>query len=981
MYRLLPILLIFFYSNCTHAQKSDKKNKDEWVDSVYQSLTPEQRIAQLMIVRLSTIEKQTMKVSYLYDEAAKCVEKFNVGGLCVFQGRPDSLAIHINKLQEKAKTPLLVSIDGEWGLGMRLFDQVMPLPKQMMLGALTDSSIIYRYGKLVAAQCKRMGIHMNYAPVIDINNNPNNPVINDRSFGESKEKVAQFGKEYMKGLQENGILACAKHFPGHGDVSVDSHFDLPIINKSKKSLDSLELYPFKKLIQEGIGSIMVAHLFIPSIDSRANRPTSLSVNNIQKLLRDEMKFEGLVVTDAMEMMGVKKFFPNGEGSVEALVAGADMLCLPDSIEMVISKIKKAISKNKLSWKDIEYHCKKVLQTKFRYNVIKSTYIDTLHLTNDLNKGLAELKQEIAEKSVTLLSHNQTNDFRWNAETDSTTAYLGIGLKKDNRFSSLLQETFKTGNYFFDFSKHSQDSMKQLASAIKSKYKRVIIGIHQINRAPANNFGISKDAIDLIETIRKDIPTLVCLFGNAYAAKNWENADNLLVAYEDDSITHKAVIRLISGEIPFKGKLPVSVSDHLKYGKGLNASLNPLPFISPEKSGIDKQALSRVDSIVQDGIQKKAMPGCSIMIVKNGKIVFDKPYGHMTYLKQEKVNNNTVYDLASLTKILSTSLCVMKLYDDNMINLDSSIGKYLPSLRGSNKEHISIKKLLLHEAGLKSYIPYYLETIDTKESPLNNYYCNIDKDCYTVRVADKLMIRADLPDTFYKRIIESPIENPDKYVYSDNDFIILGKMVEHLSQKPLNETVHQWFYAPMGLDKTGYLPLTNLHKDIMAPTISQSDFRNQELRGDVHDQGAALMGGVAGHAGLFSDSYGVACIMQMLLNKGEWNGKRYFKQQTVDTFTTYQSNFSRRGLGFDKPEKNNKSRIEPYPAQYVSDATFGHTGFTGTCTWADPATGMIFVFLSNRIYPSDNGVFKTLNIRSKIHDTFALLYNKQNDAAN
>lgn len=344
------------FSTLTQAQVSPA---EKWADSVMNTLSPEQRIAQLMVLRLTSYDFKTKTPLYYDSLVAEKVKQYNIGGVCLFQGNPVKQATIINNLQSLAKTPIMVTIDAEWGVGMRLFDSVQALPHQMMLGALKDPRIVYQYGQLVAEQCKRLGIQVNYAPVVDVNNNPNNPVINDRSFGEDKNKVAAFGVAYMKGMQDAGVMACAKHFPGHGDVAVDSHYDLPVIKKSLVQLDSLELYPFKTLFKEGVASVMIAHLYIPAIDSQANRATSISKNNVTGLMRDQLGFQGLTFTDALEMQGVQKYYPGGAASVESIIAGNDMLCLPGDVDQTIDKIKAAIKDKRLNWTDIDYHCRRV----------------------------------------------------------------------------------------------------------------------------------------------------------------------------------------------------------------------------------------------------------------------------------------------------------------------------------------------------------------------------------------------------------------------------------------------------------------------------------------------------------------------------------------------------------------------------------------------------------------------------------------------
>ena len=968
--RLIALAVSLFLTLPLHAQQPVNPAAKLWADSVYNTLGNEERIAQLIVTRLSSMDVKTKKITFLYDQVTDLVKKYNIGGVCVFQGSPVLQAGYLNSLQAMAKTPILISMDAEWGVGMRIIDSVMPLPKQMMLGAIKDSSIIYKYGQVVADQCRRMGIQMNYAPVMDVNNNPDNPVINDRSFGEDKYKVARFGIQYMKGMQDMGVMACAKHFPGHGDVAVDSHYDLPVINKTEAQLDSLELYPFRQLFKEGVGSVMIAHLYIPSIDNRLNRPSSLSANIINGLLRDSIGYEGLTITDGLEMQGVKKYFPDGESSVESIIAGNDLLCLPDNVPLVIKKIKEAIAKNKISWKAIEMHCKKVLMAKYRYGLALLQPINTENLTADLNKDIPAMRKLVAENAITLIA-NQDKAFFPLDETENNhgeMAYVGIGINIDNAFSQRMRSDYKAGIYYFEPGKKNTDSINALLDSIVLCHQKVVIGIHNINRAPANNFGLSNEAVAFINTLQQKARSITFLFGNAYAAKNWCFAKNMVVCYEDDSIVQNTAIDMLQGKLPYKGTLPVTVCENLPFGYGLVSSGHNLQLTDPRQAGMDAAKLAGIDSIVTDAISKKAMPGCVVLVAKNGKIALEKAYGNYSYEKNEPVSIASVYDLASLTKILSTTLAVMKLYEEGRIDLKKKLGEYLPAVKRSNKENITVEKLLLHEAGLSPFTAFSRETLDKNGFPDKKYYSAVSNADFVIRVADKLFLKNEMSDSFYKRIIQSPLGTADQYVYSDNDFIFLGKLVESQTGMLLDEYVKKYFYEPMGLESIGYRPLNHIALNRIVPSENDDRFRFQVLRGDVHDPGAALLGGVAGHAGLFGDAYDIACIMQMLLNGGELNGKRYLEKETVALFTAYHSDKSRRGYGFDKPEKDNATRPEPYPALSASPATFGHYGFTGTCAWADPENKLIFVFLSNRLYPQGSNLLLKMNIRPKIFET-------------
>jgi len=936
----------------------------KWADSVYKTLNNNERIAQLMVVRLSAINMQTMNVTFFDKQVADLVKKYNIGGICVFQGSPVKQANIINSLQSLAKTPIMMCIDAEWGVGMRLIDSVLPLPKQMMLGAMRDATIVYKYGEVVAAQCKRLGLHVNYAPVVDINNNPYNPVINDRSFGEDKYKVAEFGVQYMKGMQDNGVMACAKHFPGHGDVAVDSHYDLPVINKSIAELDSLELYPFRKIFNAGIGSAMIAHLYIPSIDRSPNRATSLSKKNVTELLRNNLKYNGLTFTDALEMQGVQKFFPGGSASVESLIAGNDMLCLPGDVPMAIAKIKTAIKNKKLSWEDIEFHCKKVLAAKHQYKMHLNTPINTINLTADLNKDVPAMRRLVAENAITLLSKQDPVFFPLSTNNlNSNIAYVGMGINKDNAFAKRMRADYNAAVFYFDLKSNSPKNKASIDSIIKN-YKKVVIGIHNTVKTPATNFGLGKEAVRIINTLQQKTVSITLLFGNAYAVKNFCNARNLVVCYEDDPIIQNIALDMLQGKLQYKGCLPVTVCENFKYGDGLIAHFNT----AVETKGIDLSKLVKIDSIANDAILKNAMPGCVVLIAKDGVIAYYKAFGNYTYERHEKVLKESVYDLASITKISATTLAVMKLYDEGKIDLKKNLGHYLPFVRGSDKEALSIEDILLHQAGLVSYIPFYKETIDTAGFPLNNIYSPVAYEPFSIQVANNIFMRTDWRDTLYKRILLSRLGTLNKYVYSDNDFIYLGKVVELISGLTLDEYVRNEFYTPMSLTTMGFKPLDFLPVEQIAPTENEMIFRRQLIRGTVHDPGAAMFGGVAGHAGLFSNARDLASVMQLLLNGGHFNGMNYLKKETIDLFTIYHSDSSRRGYGFDKPEKDNEIRSEPYPALSATSGTFGHTGFTGTCAWADPFYNLVFIFLSNAVYPYGKKLFLEMNIRPKIHQT-------------
>lgn len=937
-----------------------------WVDSVFKTLSKDEKIAQLMVIRSSAPPAPGSSNATFYDkEVEEAILKYKVGALCLFQGGPQQQVQRINHFQSITRVPLFVTIDAEWGLGMRM-DSVGSLPRPMMLGAAQDATIAYQYGRLVGAQCRRAGIQVNFAPVMDVNNNPDNPVINDRSFGEDKYKVAAMGIQYMRGLQDAGVMASAKHFPGHGDVSVDSHYDLPVINKTRHQLDSLELYPFGAAIAAGIPSVMIAHLQVNAIDSSKNRPSSISYNTVTKLLRSEMGFKGLSFTDALEMQGVQKYYPKGEASVQALIAGNDMLCLPGDIPASIKKIKDAIRAGKLSWDDIDVHVKRVLEAKYAYGLSQWTPVDPYQLTADLNKGIASLTRSIAEQSLTLLKNEEPAIFP--LVRGKRVAYVGIGINKDNEFARALRTDYDAHVFYFDY-RQSFERAQALLAYLKGAYDVVVIGVHNYSRRPANNFGISLSARQLIEQLRIQHSTITCFFGNPYAIKEFSQLKVLLACYEDDAVTQRTAADMLSARIHARGKLPVTVSESLPYGTGIldDRMLNAAPA---EALGFEPRVLMEIDSIVNDAIAKKAIPGAVVLVAKDGKIAYEKAFGYLTYDSVEATYPETIYDLASITKVMATTVSVMKLYEQGLIDLNKTLGDYLPWTRGTNKAGLKLWDIILHQAGLKAWIPFYRETVDTNLAniPLYRFYSYRKDSMHRIRVAENIYLRNDWIDSMYARILASELTPRGKYVYSDNDFIFLGKIVEAVTGLTLDTYTKQQFYDPLKMGSTRFRPRDHFPLNHIAPTEEELGFRQQLIQGDVHDPGAAMFGGVAGHAGLFSTAYDLSVLAELLLNGGSLNGQQLLRKETIDYFTAYHSD-SRRGLGFDKPERDNATRKEPYPAAGVSAETFGHTGFTGTCIWMDPTRHLTFIMLSNRVHNNgDAGRFLRMNVRGKIFET-------------
>ncbi|MCF3111133.1 serine hydrolase [Niabella sp. CC-SYL272] len=960
--RLFLLLTTLYCLPCiAHAQRSNLPAA-KWVDSVYKSLSKDQRIAQLIIVRA-----HSNKGADHIAAVANDIKKYNIGALCFFQGGPIRQANLTNYYQQLAKTPLMITIDGEYGLGMRL-DSVIKFPYQMTVGAVTDTALAYEMGLAVGKQHKRLGVHVNYAPVVDINNNPNNPVIGFRSFGEDKYKVARMGVAYMRGMQDAGIMASAKHFPGHGDVAVDSHLDLPVINKTVDQLQELELYPFKELIKAGVQSVMIGHLFVPAIDNTAHRATSISKNAVTGLLRNQLGFKGLTFTDALEMKGVAKYFPGGTIAVEALIAGNDMLCLPESVAGTIKAVNEAIKKKRLNWKELEAKVKRVLLAKYNLGLNHLDPVNTGHLTEDLNEATNSVREKIARQALTVVRlinpDGFRNEFFARPLAGKKIAYVGFNDAGSTALAQRLKQDLNADIYYIRYKETAGQGGMIVKKVVEGKYDAVILGFHDVAlRKGSSNFGISQTALQNWQQLnQKNAVTVV--FGNPLSLGSFCMAKSLVAAYEDDTVFQNVAADWLSSRFNAAGTLPVTVCNW-KYGTGVIQKGTDVSYMQP----VSDARFASVDSIAEEGIKKKAYPGCVVLAAKDGEIVYHKAFGNYAYDSLEPTALNSIFDLASVTKVSATTVSVMKLYEEGKINLKKKLEDYLPWTKKTSKAKLTLEDIILHQAGMVPFIPFYKQTLNPDGTVRPDLYRSTATEGFTTQVARNLYIRNDYKDTIWKTILESPVETPGKkYVYSDNDFWFLGKIVEAISGMPLETYVQKTFYEPLHMATTGYHPLERFPSDRIVPTESETGFRNQLIWGTVHDEGAALGGGVAGHAGLFSDAYDLGKLYQMLLNGGELNGQRFLKWETIQYFTGYHSAISRRGYGFDKPEKDHATSNDPYPSRYASLQTYGHTGFTGTCVWVDPRYNIVYIFLSNRVYPTRNSPgLGRLSIRGRIQD--------------
>ncbi|MFL2582066.1 MAG: glycoside hydrolase family 3 N-terminal domain-containing protein [Flavobacteriales bacterium] len=931
-----------------------------WVDSIVNSLTLEQKIAQLIMypVYSKKGEKELLKIEKLIDD-------YEIGGLIYMQGGPVRQVNAHNRLMAKSKIPLLTSIDGEWGVRMRL-DSVIRFPRQMLLGAVQDETLVYDMGVEIAKQCSLTGVHVNFAPVVDLNVNPNNPVINSRSFGEEKVHVTKLSNAYMKGMQDNTVLACAKHFPGHGDTDVDSHLGLPVINHSKDRLMDVELYPFKALIDSGIGSVMVAHLYVPALDKTKDRASTLSPKIVKKLLKEKLGFKGLTFTDALNMHGVSKYYETGEVDLLALLAGNDILLFSQDVGKAIEYIKNAVDKRKISEKEITARVKKVIQLKKWIGLDSFEPLSTKELVPRLNSENAKLvRRKLVENAMTLLQ-NRGDVVPVKGLSKLKLASVSIGVDRISPFQKMLGN-YAPVDHFYISSKPTKEEVIKVIKDLKG-YNLTLVGIHGNSRSPKKQFGLTQDMMDVLNNIKSMHPTIVSVFANPYSLglfPELSEGNALIMAYENALLSQEYAAQLIFGGIDAKGKLPVTVSERFQVGDGLVTKKKRLKYSIPIEEGFNPEKLKKVDSIVLNGIDEKAYPGAQVLIARRGNIIYNKSFGHHTYEKKRKVNCSDMYDLASITKITASVPNMMKLVESGDVNLDYNLCDYLGYVDTTNYINMNLRRMLAHNAGLVSWIPFYTKTMARGQLKFD-VYSNTESNEYKNKVTDGLYIRKEYSDSIRNWIINHGIHKKQDYRYSDLGYYFYKDIIEKQTGTRLDYLSDSLFYKPLGASTLTYRPLEKFSKDKIAPTENDMFFRKKLVHGTVHDPGAAMLGGVAGHAGLFSNANDLAKMFAMYMNNGEYGGERYIDSAVVAEFTKVQfpEEENRRGAGFDKPSGDENGPT----CECVSEKSFGHTGFTGTLAWADPEKEIIYIFLSNRVYPdAENKKLIRMNVRTHIQE--------------
>lgn len=959
MKKLTFLIFVLIYGFAVAQQDSplfvDSVKQVKWVNEKYNAMSLDEKVGQLFVVAAYSNRDETHET-----EIETLVKNESIGGLIFMQDDALRQAELTNRYNKVSKIPLLIGMDAEWGLAMRI-KGVQRFPWAMTIGAVQDNNLVRQMGNNIGEQAARLGVNFNFAPVSDVNTNPQNPIIGNRSYGSDVENVSAKGIAYMQGMKEKGVLASAKHFPGHGDTNQDSHKTLPSVNHDIQRLKSVELASFQKLIDAGVAAVMVAHLNVPALDD-TGLPSSLSKKIITDLLKGKMKFKGLVITDALNMAGVANAYPPGEVDLLAFEAGNDILLFSQDVKTAKQKIIEKINSGEISEQRLEESVKKILMTKYMVGLNNPKPIDTKNLMQDLNNvRYSQTIYALYENAMTLVENKDNL----------------IPLKKlaGKRFAYVPLEEGESGNFNENMNFHIQvDEVKISSTNEISKlkdYDYVIIGVHKSNETPYKSFKISEDSKQIIASISAQNRTILVLFGSPYGLMelNLKDIKSVLVMYQNLSDTHNLAAGAIFGASDIKGRLPVDVNTELKFGKSIQSkSLERLGFASPEAVGMNSTVLNEIDNLAWEAINTNATPGMQIVVAKNGKVIYDKAIGYKTYEKTEQVSNSDLYDLASVTKVTSTIPLLLQEVDNGKLNLDENLATILPETSKTDKGNLKIREILAHQSGLPPWIGFYKESVNVQNARLYlDYYSRKQDEEHPIKVTDNIYIIGSIKDTIMTDILYAPL-GKKTYEYSDLGYYLFQKYLEDRYKMPLDSLATQKIYQPMNMWTTTYLPRNKFKLAQIIPTAKDKTYRNQLLWGYVQDEGAAMMGGVAGHAGLFSNAEDLAKLMQMYLNGGIYGGIRFFKPETINEFTRNQFNGNRRGAGFDK--------ISELIKNGPSADSYGHLGFTGTMVWNDPDKQLVLVILTNRINPSvENKKLQTQkvreNIRQKLYDAIVI----------
>ena len=916
-----------------------------WVETTLRKTSVDEKIGQLLFTTYHGSFTATDTAAYR--QIVHDVTDLHVGGFInITQGSPLGIvksqayptAVLNNQLQAKSKLPLLVGADFERGTAMRL-DEGTSFPTAMALAAGGNPKDAYVMGKITALEARAVGVHWIYAPGADVNNNPGNPIINTRSFGEDPARVAEFVSEFVRGVRENGGLATAKHFPGHGDTAADSHIDLPVIHADRARLDQLELVPFRAAIAMQVDSIMTGHLNVPALEPDPNTPATLSHNILTDLLRNQLGYQGLIVTDAMDMGGITVRYAPGEAAVRAVVAGADALLMSPVPDAAFEALQAAVKSGRISKERLDASVRRILQAKARLGLNTSRLVDVNAINQKFGSTAWQKEaQEISDRGVTLL-RDAPRRLPLDGTKPSRTLLLAFYADPEPYPGEDFERELRSR--FDSVTTLRADTRFVNAGTLKlpppDSYDLAILALFVRVSDRKGNVDVPAEQAALAEQIYKTgKPVITVGLGSPYLIERFPEAETWLTAFGISDVAQISVARALFGQIPVRGKLPVTIPGvNLKAGFGIELPANPMT-VQPMDARSDAQ-LQPAYEVIENAIAAKAFPGATLAVGYRGKVAVHA-FGKLSYdAKAAATVPTTMYDIASLTKVVATTTLVAKLAEGDFavpLDLDAKIARYLPEwASGPNAEwrhKVTVRHLLTHTGGLPPFKEYW-RTSKNKQDTLT-------------------------------KIFAEPLdyEPGTKEVYSDLGIILMAEIIERLTGRTLDDLAKSYIFSPLGMQDTMYRPAKKLWPQI-APTEIDNNLRHRLVQGEVHDENAFAIGGVSGHAGLFSTAPDLAALCQMLLNGGVYAHQRTLRRATIAQFTTPQQlSGGTRTLGWAVPTEGGSS------GHYFSARSFGHTGFTGTSIWIDPDRQLFVVLLTNRVHPTRENT-KIQKVRVELHE--------------
>lgn len=912
---------------------SFEENEEVNVESLLDEMTLDEKVGQLFMVRAYGVFSNDRNLDYL--RLKELITDYHVGGVIFFQGDVYGQAVRNNELQKIAKYPLWIAQDMEFGAAMRI-DGTTRFTPAMGIAATGNSYNAYLKGKITAHEAKAVGVHQIYAPVLDVNNNPNNPVINVRSYSADPVMVAEYGEEFMKGVQSEDLISTGKHFPGHGDTETDSHLALPTITHDYARLDSVELAPFRQSINEGMQSIMSAHISFPNISENEGLPGTLDPSILNKILIDSLSFNGLIVTDGLEMQGIAAHYSPGQAVIKALQAGADQMLVSTDEKAAINEIKKAVESGELSEERIDFSVRKILQLKADKGIFSNRLVNIESLNYKINTPqFQNTANRIVRESVTVLKDEDILPVRQIDYPD----VLVVGISDGEEHSSAGTLRREISRYHENVQYHSLDSRtsnEEIEELMEDAQQADLIILGSFIRVRSYHaLQMPQEYNRILKQLSGfDKPEILLSFGNPYIVENFPYADVHLMAWSAASDQVRETIPSIFGASDIQGKFPGEVPGMYEIGDGFEMPQSTVRYDDPIAANMSIDSLLQVDKIMQSAINDSVFPGGVVGVMRNGALVWQQGYGYHDYSKTKAVQSNGVYDMASITKIMATTTSMMKLVDEGKVSLDDPISKFIPEFNEYLKKEITIRHFLLHTSGLPAFRIY----------------------------VDELRTRNELIEAVRN---EPLINDPgEEYVYSDLGFILLAEIIEEVTGKRIDQYVHDEFYEPMGMTSTTFNPedIGSVLTNRIPPTEIDTVYNRGLVHKKVHDERAYFMDGISGHAGLFSSVHDMAKYFFMLLNDGNYGSHQYLSPEIIDLFTSHQSPINQRGLGFDR-----KSEGFSTAGTLTSENSFGHTGFTGTSFWVDPDENISIIILTNRTYPNRSYGSRISRIRAEIAD--------------